>query len=128
MGDAELGLHRYGAGRKGIVGRRGREHDQVDRLRVNVRMGERRARRMGRHLRGQFAGRGDAALVNAGALHDPLVGGVDLAREIGIGKNLVRQITAAAENNRAANRHKAAPPTDWDALDRCHGPAVRAPP
>ena len=73
-------------------------------------MAERRARRLGRHLRGGFAGRGDVALVNAGALHDPLVGCVDLAREIGVGKNSAWQITPAAEHDGAANRHKAAPP------------------
>ena len=65
----------------------------------------------GRQLRGDFAGRGDVAFVDAGALHDPLVGGVDLAREIGVGQDSARQITAAAENDRAANRHEAAPPS-----------------
>ena len=78
-------------------------------------MGERGARGKRRHMRGQFARPGNAALVNTGALNDPLVGGVDLQREIGIGKNLVRQITAAAQNNRTANHHTATPPTDWDA-------------
>ena len=89
MGDAELVLHGHGAGRKGIIGRRGGEHDQVDRLRIEVGMGKRRARRMGGHVRRQLAGGGDAPLVNAGALDDPLVGGVDLARQIGIGEDLV---------------------------------------
>ena len=103
MGDAELGLHRDGAGRKCIVGRRGREHDQVDRLRVDMGVRERGARRMRGHLRGQFAGRGNAALVDAGALHDPFVGRVDLAREIVVGEDLARQIAAAAENDRTAN-------------------------
>ena len=81
VGDAEIGLHRDGARRKGIVRRRGRQHDEIDRLRIDLRMRERGLRRAHRHMRGQFAGRGDAALVDAGALHDPLVRGVDLARQ-----------------------------------------------
>ena len=47
-----------------------------------------------------FARRGDAALVDAGALHDPFVRRVDLAGEIGIGEDLARQIAAAAEDDR----------------------------
>ena len=35
VGDAERRLHRDGARRKGVVGRRGGEHDQVDRLRID---------------------------------------------------------------------------------------------
>ena len=88
VGDAELRLHRHGARRKGVVGRRGGEHDEVDRLRIDLGMGERGARRVRRHIRGQFAGRGDVALVDAGALHDPFVGGIDLARQIGVGEDL----------------------------------------
>ena len=115
MGDAELGLHRHGAGRKGVVRRRGRQHDEIDRLRIDLGMGERGARCVHRHVRGQFAGRGDAALVDAGALHDPVVGGVDLARQIGVGEDLRRQIAAAAENDRTLYRHEATPPTAWRA-------------
>ena len=76
-------------------------------------MSERGARRLRRHLRGQFTWRRDAALVDAGALHDPFVGRVDLAGQIGIGQDLARQVAAAAEDNRAANRHEAAPPSAW---------------
>ena len=121
VGDAERGLHRDRARRKGVVGRRGGQHDQVDRLRVEMGVRERRARRVRSHVRGEFAGRGDAALVDAGALHDPLVGGVDLARQIGIGQDLARQIAAAAENDRTAYSHEAAP------LSACCGspPACR---
>ena len=36
VGDAEPGLHRDRARRKGVVGRRGREHDQIDRLGVRA--------------------------------------------------------------------------------------------
>src|SRR5208283_3935292 len=50
-----------------------------------------------------------AALMDAGALHDPIVGRVDLAREFGVGEDLARQIAAAAQYNGAAHRHDAAP-------------------
>ena len=72
-------------------------------------MSQSRTGGVGGHLRGGFAGRRDTPLVNSGALHDPVVGGVDLEREIGIGENLVGQIAAAAKNDRAAYRHDAAP-------------------
>ena len=51
-------------------------------------MRERRMGSMHSHMRGEFAGSGDAPLVNSGALDDPLVGGVDFARQIGIGQDL----------------------------------------
>ena len=45
MGDAELGLHRNRARRESIVRRRGRQHDEVDRLRIDTRVRERGAAR-----------------------------------------------------------------------------------
>src|SRR5580692_392224 len=115
MGDAELGLHRDRARRKRVVGRRCRQHDEIDRLSIDLGMGERGARRVRRHVRGPFAGRRDMALVDAGALHDPVVRGVDLARQIAVGEDLRRQIAAAAEDDRTLNRHEATPPTAWRA-------------
>ena len=47
---------------------------------VDVGIGERRARRLDRQVGRQLALRGDVALADAGALHDPFVGGVDRAR------------------------------------------------
>src|SRR5262249_53861673 len=105
--------HRHGAGRERIVGRRGGEHDEVDRLGIDLGVGERRLRRVGGQIGGQFARRSDAALVDAGALYDPIVGGVDLARQVGVGQDLRRQIAAAAENDRARQRHEATPPSAW---------------
>ena len=55
---------------------------------------------MNRQMRGELAVGGDMALLDAGALHDPLVGGVDPRRQFGIGQDLLRQIGAAAEHNR----------------------------
>ena len=73
MIDAERVLDGDRRRRKGVVRRRGRQHDQVDRLRVDPGMGQRRVRGMERQMRGEFAFGGDVALPDAGALHDPLV-------------------------------------------------------
>src|SRR5262245_13592456 len=54
--------------------------------------------------------RRNASLVDAGALHDPLVAGVDLTGEFVIGEDALRKVAAAAEHDRAGNRHEAAPP------------------
>ena len=112
VGDAEPGLDRDRAGRKGVVGRRGREHDQIDRLRVDVGAGERRLRRM------QWRDRRSASPVAAMwrsrmpvrcTIHSSEVSTV--AREFLVGEDALRQIAAAAENNRTQRRHEAAPPT-----------------
>src|SRR5271169_1842534 len=76
-------------------------------------MRERGLRRAHRHLRSEFARRGDTALVDAGALNDPIVRCIDLAREIFVGEDLARQIAAAAKDNRAQDCHEAAPPIAW---------------
>ena len=90
-----------------------------------LRVRQRRARGVRRHVRGRFAGRGDAALMDAGALHDPFVGGIDLARQIGVGEDLVRQIAAAAEDNGTAHRHERG---SAERRLRGRGPVGRAPP
>ena len=108
MVDAERVLHRDRGGGKGVVRRRGRQHDQVDRLRVDPGIGQRRARRIDRQMRGELALGGDVALPDAGALHDPLVGGVDPRRQFGIGQDLLRQIGAAAEHDRTYCSHETA--------------------
>ena len=109
MGDAERALHLDRACREGVIWRRGGQHDQVDGLRIEMGVRERCMGCMHSHMRGEFAGSGDAPLVNPGALDDPLVGGVDFARQIGIGQDLVRQVAAAAKNNRTTYSHEAAP-------------------
>ena len=106
--DAESVLDCDRRGREGVVGRRGRQHDQVDRLRVDPGIGKRRPRGMDRQMRGEFALRGDMALPDAGALHDPLVGGVYSRRQFGIGQDPLRQIGAAAEHDRTYCSHETA--------------------
>ena len=110
MVDAEAGLHRDRGRRESLVGRGRRQHDQIDRLRVDLGMRERGLRRMQAQVRGQFAGRGDAALVDAGALHDPFVGRVDGLRQLGVGEDAARQIAAAAQDNRTYHAHERLPP------------------
>ncbi|MEY9148221.1 hypothetical protein ABIF00_006205 [Bradyrhizobium elkanii] len=92
MVDAEPVLDGDRGGGKGVVGRRGREHDQVDRLRIDLRMGERGLRRLDRQMRGEFVVGRDVALADAGALHDPVIRRVDPAGQFGIGQNPLRQI------------------------------------
>ena len=78
------------------------QHDQVDILRRHAGIGQRRLRRLDAEIGGQFAVGRDVALANAGALHDPFVGGVDLLGEIGIGDDPLRQIAAGADESRNA--------------------------
>ncbi|MGY4570813.1 hypothetical protein ACVWY5_003883 [Bradyrhizobium sp. USDA 3256] len=67
-------------------------HDQVDRLRIDLRMGERGLRRLDRQMRGEFIVGSDVALADAGALHDPVIRRVDPGGQFGIGQNPLRQI------------------------------------
>jgi hypothetical protein len=109
--DAEPGLHRHGTRRKRVVGRRGRQHDQVDRVRLDMRGRERGARRLDGEIGGELPGGGDPALADAGALGDPLVRGVDRLGKLRIGEDALRQVTAAAEHDRTGHAHEAAPAT-----------------
>ena len=108
MIDAEPVLHGDSRRREGVVRRRGRQHDQVDRLRVHAGIAERRLRRLDRQVRGEFALGRDVPLANTGALHDPLVGGVDPRRQLRVGHHLLRQIRATAEHDRTNFRHETA--------------------
>ena len=122
-GDAEPGLHRDRGRREGLVGRRSCQHDQIDRARLELGVAQRRARGGERKVGGQFARRGDMALADAGALHDPFVGGLDRARQIVVGEDVAGQIAAAAEHDRTHHRHEPAP-----LASRAIGLAVRARP
>ena len=106
MMDAERVLDRDRGRRKGIVRRRGRQHDQVDRLRIDAGMFQRRARRVDRQMRRELAFGRDMALPDAGALNDPLVRRIDTGRQFRIGQHLLRQIGAAAQHDRTFRRHE----------------------
>ena len=72
-GHAQPGLDACGRGRKGFVGRRGREHDQVEVGGRHAGMGKRAFRRLQGEMRGELSLGGDVALADAGALPDPFV-------------------------------------------------------
>ena len=109
-GDAEPVLHRHRRGGKGVVRRRGRHHDQVDGLRIDAGIGDGGARSGNSQMRGELAGCSDVALTDAGALHDPFVGGVDHPRKIVIAEDALRQIGTAAEHDRTQDAHEATSP------------------
>ena len=106
MMDAEPVLHGDRGRRKGVVRRRGRQHDQVDRLRIEPGVFQRRARSVDRQMRSELAFGGDMALPDAGALHDPLVRSIDTGRQFRIGQHLLRQIGAAAQHDRTFRSHE----------------------
>src|SRR5262249_59396426 len=111
LGNAEPGLHRDGARRKGVVRRRGCDHDEIDRGRLDMRRSERGARRLDGELGRGLARRRDAALADAGALDDPLVRGLDLPGQLRIAEDVLRQVAADAEHDRTGDAHDAAPAT-----------------
>ena len=72
---------------------------------------KRGARRVDGELGRGLARRRDVALADAGALDDPLVGGVDHLGQLGIGEDVLGQIAADAEHDRTGDAHDAAPAT-----------------
>ena len=103
IGRAELALHDGGGGRKGQVGRGGGDDDQVDVVAACGRRAAsacaRRPRRPGRRSAGPS--RDLVALADAGALDDPVVGGVDELGEVVVGDDRARQIAADAGDDAA---------------------------
>ena len=92
--------------------------------RIDLRVGERRARRRNAEVGGHLAVRRDVARADAGALHDPFVGGVDHPRQIVIAEAALRQVAAAAEDDRTCHGHEAAPRLCSPRLPRGHGAAA----
>ena len=79
--------------------RRGRRHDdQVDLGGVDAGIGDRGLGRLEADDRGRLVIGSDVALADAGALDDPLVAGVDLLSEFGIGNDAGGQIGAATDD------------------------------
>src|SRR3546814_11783356 len=83
---------------KGLVRRRGRTDDEVDVAGPHAGLRHRLAGRGGAEVGGHLAVGGDVALVDAGALTDPLVGGIDPLGEIRIGDDLCRQVGPTARD------------------------------
>ena len=78
LGHAEGGLHARRGGGKRLVRRGRRQDDQVEIGRLQPGMGQRALRGLDGQMRRELAVGRDVALANAGALLDPLVGGIHL--------------------------------------------------
>src|SRR5579885_1259751 len=105
--DAEFGLNRDRCRGESLVGRRGREHDQVDFARVHFGVSQGSARSLQAEMRSELAFGRDMPLANAGALLDPRVAGVDRLRKLVIGDHALRQISADTTHDRMADTHDA---------------------
>ncbi len=121
--DAELGLNRDRGRWKRLVRRRGGEHDEIDGSGRQVRLFQRRARRGDPEIRSDFAFGRDVALLDAGALHDPLVVGFDEFRKLFVGQYAGGKIAADATHHRTLHAHDTALPAR-----RCSPAACRAMP
>ena len=82
IGCADFLLHETSRGRKQHVGRGGCDENEIDLFRRNLCLLDGLQRRLGRHIAGIFALRGDAAFLNAGASDDPFVARIDYLRQI----------------------------------------------
>ena len=121
--DAELGGDGGRRRRHRAVGRRGGQHDGVERRRVEAGHADGLAGRLGRQAGG---GAADVALVDAGALADPLVARVQAhVLEVLVGQRLGRQGGAPAGDHGAPGagmdgRHVGSP-FSWSAARRSAG-------
>ena len=110
-GNAQRRLNGHGGRRKRVVRGRSREHDEIDAVWVDAGISDRGARRGDTEMRGELAGRRDAALLDAGTLHDPLVRRIDGARKLGIAQHALGQIAAATEHDRTYHGHAVTSPS-----------------
>ena len=95
---------------KGLVGGRGGDDQRVDVGAGQAGVGERGARGGDREVGGHLALGGEVPALDAGAGADPLVGGVEGARELGVLDDPRRQVVAAAARHRAQDAHDGRPP------------------
>ena len=100
MGDAEIGLDGDGGGGEGLVGGRGGKDDEVDVFRLQPGVFDCRPGGGSAHGRGELAFAGDPPLLDAGALGDPVVGGIDDLGEVLIGQHPLRQVSTASLDHR----------------------------
>ena len=100
LGHAEFGLHARRRGGKRLVGRRRRQNDQVEVGRLDAGVVERPLRGLDREVGSEFAFSREVALANAGALPDPLVGGVHGLRKFFVGDDTLGQIRPTALDDR----------------------------
>ena len=95
---ADLRLHETGGRRENHIGGGGRDQDEIDLFRGNAGLLHRSQSGLGGHVAGLFVGRGDPAFLDPGAGRDPLVVGLDDLREVLVGEDFFRQITAGADD------------------------------
>ena len=108
FGRADLRLHKAGGRGKDHVGRGRGDEDQIDFIAGDSGLFHRGERGFGAHIAGVFVLRGDAAFLDAGAGGDPLVIGLDDLREIVVGENFFRHVTAGADDRDGALRFSGA--------------------
>ena len=89
---AELGLEEARAARKADIGRERRKQDEIDIRSSQAGILERLLRGDEREIRSPDSILDVATLLDAGAVDDPLVRGIDLGRQFGIGQDPLRQI------------------------------------
>ena len=102
--DPEAILHQTRRGGEQHV-RRDRSHDDgLDLAGVHASALQGEARRLHRHVRRGLIRSRDVALRDAGALHDPLVVGVDQLLQVGVGQQPGRGVTADGGDLGVGNR------------------------
>ena len=99
-GHAQALLHPGSGRRKGFVGGRRCEHDQIEVRRLQAATGQRFLGCFERKVRGELAVGRDVALANAGALPDPLVRGIHLRSQFVVGDDTLGKVGTAALDDR----------------------------
>ena len=107
-GHAERVLDPRRGCREGLVRGRRRDDDQVEIGRLHPGPDESGAGGGGRQVGGEFPLGGDAAFENAGALDDPIVGGVHHPREVFVAEHLLGQIPAVTGDDGPGDHQDAA--------------------
>src|SRR4051812_9001431 len=100
MRHAQPRLHNGGGGGKAFIRRGGGADDHVQLAGIDAGIDQRGAGGAKRKVRGLFAGLGDIALADAGALADPLIRGVHALGQIVIGDDIGWQAGADTDNAR----------------------------
>ncbi len=95
-------LNQAGSAGEDIVRRRGRDNNQVERVRQNIRDIECPLCRLETECGGRLAFVGDITSVNAGALPDPFVGSLGDRGQILIGQNTFRQCHSPTDDMRVS--------------------------
>ena len=93
-------LQQTGGAGKNLIGRGCGDNDQVNGVLRDARRLHGAQGRLFTHGTAGLTVGGDVAFTDAGALDDPAIRGIHHFFQIGVGQNLLRQITAGADNAR----------------------------